>query len=346
MAQGEVMVGVDVSMARLDVARWPGGESFSLSNDPAGVEQLLTRMLELRPQAVVIEASGGPEDLLVSELCAAGVPVAVVNPRQVREFARSLGKLAKTDRLDALVLAQFRHSARSHGRLTLTQLPTEAEAELKALVRRRRQLIVMLVAETNRRQRARKVVKRSIVASIRALKRSLVELEQQVRETIKNSPAHQQKIAMLQQVPGVGPQLARTLIAEVPELGQIGRRQIAALIGVAPHAHESGKFKGRRMIWGGRAGSAVRCTWRCSVRPAATRCWLPFIGVLCRAEKAKSLRTSPAPANCWSSSTRCSVTVLHGPPTLTFNTVADGASSASGWKDLGQLRVSEAGSGF
>ena len=197
MAQGEVMVGVDVSMARLDVARWPGGESFSLSNDPAGVEQLLTRMLELRPQAVVIEASGGPEDLLVSELCAAGVPVAVVNPRQVREFARSLGKLAKTDRLDALVLAQFGHSARSHGRLTLTQLPTEAEAELKALVRRRRQLIVMLVAETNRRQRARKVVKRSIVASIRALKRSLVELEQQVRETIKNSPAHQQKIAML-----------------------------------------------------------------------------------------------------------------------------------------------------
>ena len=336
MAQGEVMVGVDVSMARLDVARWPGGESFSLSNDPAGVEQLLTRMLELRPQAVVIEASGGPEDLLVSELCAAGVPVAVVNPRQVREFARSLGKLAKTDRLDALVLAQFGHSARSHGRLTLTQLPTEAEAELKALVRRRRQLIVMLVAETNRRQRARKVVKRSIVASIRALKRSLVELEQQVRETIKNSPAHQQKIAMLQQVPGVGPQLARTLIAEVPELGQIGRRQIAALIGVAPHAHESGKFKGRRMIWGGRAG--VRSTLYMAML-SATRCWLPFIGVLCRAEKAKSLRTSPAPANCWSSSTRCSVTVLHGPPTLTFNTVADEARNASGRKDLGQLRA-------
>ena len=124
MAQGEVMVGVDVSMAQLDVALWPGGESFSVGNDPPGVEQLLKRMLELRPQAVVIEASGGPEDLLVSELCAAGVPVAVVNPRQVREFARSLGKLAKTDRLDALVLAQFGHSALSHGRLTLTQLPT------------------------------------------------------------------------------------------------------------------------------------------------------------------------------------------------------------------------------
>ena len=258
MAPGEVMVGVDVSLARLDVARWPTGESFSLSNDPAGVEQLLERMLKLRPRAVVIEASGGPEDLLVSELCAAGVPVAVVNPRQVREFARSLGQLAKTDRLDALVLAQFGHSAQNHGRLTLTQLPTEAEAELKALVRRRRQIVGMLVAETNRRQRASKAVKRSIVATIRALKRSLAELEQQVRETIKNSPAHQQKIAMLQQVPGIGPQLARTLIAEVPELGQIGRRQIASLIGVAPHAHESGKFKGRRIIWGGRAG--VRST--------------------------------------------------------------------------------------
>ena len=147
-------------------------------------KQLLERMLELRPRAVVIEASGGPEDLLVSELCAAGVAVAVVNPRQVREFARSLGRLAKTDRLDALVLAQFGHSAQSNGRLTLTQLPAEAEAELKALVRRRRQLIGMLVAETNRRQRASKVVKRSIVASIRALKRSLVELEQQVRETL------------------------------------------------------------------------------------------------------------------------------------------------------------------
>ena len=289
MAQGEVMVGVDVSMAQLDVALWPGGESFSLSNDPPGVEQLLKRMLELRPQAVVIEASGGPEDLLVSELCAAGVPVAVVNPRQVREFARSLGKLAKTDRLDALVLAQFGHSAQSNGRLTLTQLPPAAEAELKALVRRRRQLIGMLVAETNRRQRARKVVKRSIVATIRALKRSLVELEQQVRETIKNSPAHQQKIAMLQQVPGVGPQLARTLIAEVPELGQIGRRQIAALIGVAPHAHESGKFKGRRMIWGGRA--AVRSTLYMAML-SATRCnplLAPFYRRLVQSGKSKKL---------------------------------------------------------
>jgi transposase len=253
MAEGEVMVGVDVSMARLDVALWPSGENFSVSNDVRGVEQLLARMVQLRPQAVVIEASGGPEDLLVSELCAAQVPVAVVNPRHVREFARSLGQLAKTDRLDALVIAKYGHSAHSSGRLILTQVRPEAEAELKALVRRRRQIIGMLVAETNRRQRASKIVKRSIVATIRSLKRALAELDQQLRETVKNSPAQKAKVAILQQVPGVGPRLAHSLIAEVPELGHLGRRQIASLIGVAPHAHESGKFKGRRMIWGGRA---------------------------------------------------------------------------------------------
>jgi len=253
MANGEVVVGVDVSTVRLDVALWPSGESLSVGNDAAGVAELLARIVQLHPQAVVVEASGGPEDLLVSELCAAQVAVAVVNPRQVREFARSLGKLAKTDRLDARVLAQFGHSAHSHGRLPLTQLRPEAEVELKALVRRRRDLIEMLVAESNRRLRASKVVKRSIVASIRGLKRALAELEQQVKETLKHSPAQQKKLALLQQVPGVGPQLARSLVAEVPELGYLGRRQIASLIGLAPHAHESGKFKGRRMIWGGRA---------------------------------------------------------------------------------------------
>ncbi len=254
MAEVEVMVGVDVSGAQLDVALWPSRESFSVSNDEQGVEQLLTRMVQVRPRAVVVEATGGLEGLLVGELCAAQVPVAVVNPRQVREFARSLGQLAKTDRLDALILAQFGHSAHSSDRLKLTQLLPAADAELKALVRRRRQLIGMLVAETNRRQRASKVVKKSIVATIRSLKRTLAELEQQLCDTVKNSPAQQKKATLLELVPGVGPQLARTLIAEVPELGQLGRRQIAALIGVAPHAHESGQFKGRRRIWGGRAG--------------------------------------------------------------------------------------------
>ena len=177
--------------------------------------------------------------------------MAVVNPRQVRDFARSLGKLAKTDRLDALVLAQFGQAAKSNGRLVLTMIRGEEELELRGLVRR--QLLEMLGAETNRGGHATKLVKRNIVASIRGLKRALEALEEQVRELIKNSPAQQKKLAILRKVPGVGPHLARSLLAEVPELGRLSRHQIAALIGVAPHAHESGKFKGRRMIWGGRA---------------------------------------------------------------------------------------------
>jgi transposase len=257
--ENEVMVGVDVSLARLDVGVWPSGESFPIRNDAMGVERLLARLVALRPRAVIIEASGGLEDLLVSELCTAEIPVARVNPRQVREFARSLGQLAKTDRCDARVLAQFGHSAHSSGRLILTELRPEVEEELKALVRRRRQIIEMLVAETNRRLRASKLVKKSIVATIRGLKRALAELEQQLRETVQNSPAQQKKVALLRQVPGIGEHLAHTIVAEVPELGKLGRRQIAALIGVAPHAHDSGKFKGRRMIWGGRC--AVRNTF-------------------------------------------------------------------------------------
>jgi len=282
-------VGVDVSKARLDVGLWPGGESFSVNNDAQGVEQLLARVIQLRPCAVIIEASGGLESLLVGELCEAQVAVAVVNPRQVREFARSLGQLAKTDSLDARILAQFGQSAHRSGRLTLTHLQPAAEAELKALVRRRRQLLAMLVAETNRRQRASRVVKRSIVATIRSLKRTLAELEQQLRDTVKNSPAQKAKAAILEQVPGIGPQLARSLIAEVPELGQLGRRQIAALIGVAPHAHESGKFKGRRMIWGGRAG--VRSTLYMAML-SATRCnplLAPFYRRLLGRGKSKKL---------------------------------------------------------
>jgi transposase len=253
MAVDRVMVGVDVSGERLDVAVWPGPAQFAVSNDLAGIEQLLARLLQLAPQAVVVEASGGVEELLVGELCAAGCAVAVVNPRQAREFARALGQLAKTDRVDARALAQFGHSLQASGRLRLTQLRPQADAELKALARRRHQLLGMLGAETNRRARASKVVRRSIVASIRSLKRSLAEVERQLRDTVRTSPAQQAKAALLREVPGVGEHLTHALLAELPELGTLGRRQIAALTGVAPHARESGLLKGRRSIWGGRA---------------------------------------------------------------------------------------------
>jgi len=248
-----VWVGIDVSQEWLDVGLWPGPESFRVGNDATAVASLVARLRELAPRAVVLEASGGPEVLAASELHAAGLTVAVVNPRQAREFARSLGTLGKTDRLDAIVLAQFAQSSHSHGRLTPLRLADAAEAELKALVVRRRQLLGMLVAETNRRARAPKLVRKSIVQHIKGLKRALAEVQQQLKQVLASSPAQQAKATLLSAVPGVGPQLSCTLLAELPELGRLGRRQIAALVGVAPYPYESGKFKGRRTIWGGRA---------------------------------------------------------------------------------------------
>lgn len=249
----EVYVGIDVSKQWLDVGMWPGARSARVANDGAEIARLVEQLRTLNPRAIVLESSGGLEVLAASELHAAGLMVAVVNPRQVREFARSLGTLGKTDRLDAVVLAQFAHSNHSNGRLVPMRLADAAEAELRALVVRRRELLGMLVAETNRRQRAPKVVRKSVVQTIKGLKRALAEIQQQLKQVIANSPAQHAKATLLGAVPGVGPQLTYTLIAELPELGQLGRRQIASLVGVAPHPHESGKFKGRRMIWGGRA---------------------------------------------------------------------------------------------
>lgn len=248
-----VWVGIDVSQEWLDVAIWPGAENFRVRNDADAVASLAARLRLLEPRAVVLEATGGAEVLAAGELHASGLTVAVVNPRQVREFARSLGTLGKTDRLDAVVLAQFAQSNQSNGRLIPLRLADAAEAELKALVVRRRQLLGMLVAESNRRARAPKLVRKSIVQHIKGLKRALAEVEQQLKQVLATSPAAQAKAKLLSAVPGVGPQLSFTLLAELPELGRLGRRQIAALVGVAPYPYESGKFKGRRTIWGGRA---------------------------------------------------------------------------------------------
>lgn len=246
-------VGIDVSKARLDVGVWPGKEPFSTDNDARGIAELVERVVKLAPRAVVLESSGGYELLAAGELHAAGLTVAVVNPRQVREFARSLGRLAKTDRLDALVLAQFAQAAESNDRLPTLRLRDEAETEFRALVARRRQLVQMLTAESNRKEHAAKVIRKSIVASIRGLKRASKEVEGQLRELLAKLPEQQAKAQQLRAVPGVGPQLCVTLLAHLPELGQLKRREIAALVGVAPFAQESGRFKGRRMIWGGRA---------------------------------------------------------------------------------------------
>jgi len=246
-------VGVDVGGERLEVGVWPSDEHLSFANDPDGIARLLQRMVELAPAAVVMEATGGLEVLLASELVAAGWLVAVANPRQVREFARSLGNLGKTDRKDARTLAQYAQAAHSNRRLVAWRLPEQAQLELKALLTRRRQLLQMLVAESNRRLRAPKVIRASVVQSIRRLKRSVAAIDAQLRDKLAESPAQQAKATLLEAVPGVGPQLTLTLIAELPELGRLSRREIASLAGLAPHPFESGQFKGRRTIWGGRA---------------------------------------------------------------------------------------------
>jgi transposase len=215
-------VGIDVSKARLDAGVWPGAESFSLSNDERGIAQLVERVRRLAPQAVVLEATGGLESVAAGELLAAELKAAVVNPRQVREFARSLGRLAKTYRLDALVLAQFAQSADSNGRLASMRTLDPAQAELKALVVRRRQLMQMLVAETNRRERAPKIIRKSVVQSIKGLKRALAVVEQQVAEVIANSPVQRAKAKLLRAVPGVGPELTAGAARRSARTGRTG----------------------------------------------------------------------------------------------------------------------------
>ena len=261
-------------------------------------EWLAARLRTLNPRVVVLEATGGLEVLAASEVHAAGLPVAVVNPRQVREFARSLGTLGKTDRLDALVLAQFAQASESNGRLTPLRLADEAEAELKALVGRRRQLLGMLVAATNRRARAPKLVRKSIVQHIKGLKRAVAEVEQELQQVLASSPAAQAKATLLSAVPGVGPQLSFTLLAELPELGQLGRRQIAALVGVAPYPYESGKFKGRRTIWAAARTCAPCSTWPRSAPCASTRRCAPITRPCSHAAKPRNSPSSPACANC------------------------------------------------
>jgi transposase len=254
MAEAEAFVGIDVSKAHLDVAARPGGAAWRAPNDPAGIAALAGRLAELGPTLVVLEPAGGLELPVAAALGAAGLAVAVVNPRQVRRFAQAVGRLAKTDRLDAAVLAHFAEAVRPEPR----PLPTEAARELGALVARRRQLVEMLVQEKNRRRAAGGRVGAQIQAHVRWLEERLAELDGELGDAVRASPAWREADDLLRGVPGVGPTAARTLLAELPELGRLDRRQVAALVGVAPLARDSGTLRGRRAIWGGRA--ALRAT--------------------------------------------------------------------------------------
>jgi transposase len=238
MSPANVYVGIDVAKDWLDVAQRPGGEAWRVSSDETGVAALVERLKGVRPTLVVLEATGGLQIPAVAALAAAGLRTVVVNPRQVRQFAGATGRLAKTD---AIVRPEVR------------PLPDAATQELSALVARRRQLIEMLTAEKNRLRMATKKVQRNIEAHIRWLEDELLDLDAGLGETIRSSPVWREQDNLLRSVPGVGPVLSSVLLADLPELGKLSRKEIAALVGVAPLNRDSGQFRGRRTIWGGRS---------------------------------------------------------------------------------------------
>ena len=235
MSQEPNYVGIDVSKERIDVAVRPAGRSWSVSYDGAGVDDLVAQLKDLEPAGVITESTGGLELPLVAALAAASLPVALVNPRQVRDFAKSTGRLAKTDRLDAQVLAHFGEAVRPPMR-PLRDNDTQA---LGAVLARRRQVVGILVAEKNRLSRAASEVRPRIEAHIDWLKQELDDLDTDLRQRIKRSPVWREKDDLLRSVPGVGPQVSLTLLAYLPELGTLNRKQIAALVGVAPFNRDS-----------------------------------------------------------------------------------------------------------
>jgi transposase len=249
MAEGP-FVGIDVSKDHLDLAIRPGGPATRHSYDPAGLAALVARLTADRPALVVVEATGSLEAPLVAALVAASLPVAVVNPRQVRDFARAIGRLAKTDAIDAGVLARFAEAVRPEAR----PVPEEEARELAALLSRRRQVIEIRVAERNRlHTAATAAVRADLEAHIAYLDGQVERLDGQLDEAIRASPAWLAKDQLLRGIPGIGPVASRTLLATLPELGTLGRGKIAALVGLAPMNRDSGTLRGRRTIAGGRS---------------------------------------------------------------------------------------------
>lgn len=248
-------VGIDVSKDWLDVHVVPSGEAFRVDNDGGGIDRLKARLCAMKPERVALEATGGLETATVGELAGAGLPVVVVNPAQVRSFAGALGKRAKSDPIDAAVIAAFAAAVRPG----LRPLPDAQTRLLADLVARRRQILAMIVAEENRaRTAAGKQTKKSISRLLTALRRELDAVDGDLDGHIRKSPVWLVRQELLTSMPGVGPTVARTLIAELPELGSLDRRQIAALAGLAPYTRQSGKWRGKSFIGGGRSG--VRAT--------------------------------------------------------------------------------------
>lgn len=245
-----IIVGIDVSKDRLDVALRPTGEAFVVERNAAGLDRLIARLREVSPVVVALEATGGFEIVVAAALAGAGLPVVVVNPAQIRAFARALGRHAKTDPIDADVIAHFAEATKPQPR----PLPDEATRSLGDLITRRRQIIEMIGAERQREKRATSArLRKSIARLVRALEKELTSLDDDINDAVRGSPAWREKEDLLASVPGIGPTIARTLIAGLPELGRLGRKQIAALVGLAPFTRQSGKWRGKSFIVGGRA---------------------------------------------------------------------------------------------
>ena len=250
MSQLAPFIGIDVSKAHLDIAVRPTGQAFRLANDPAGLAELVARLAPLGPALIVVEATGGYELPAVATCHAAGLPVAAVNPRQARDFAKGVGRLAKTDRIDAAVLAHFADAVRPRAR---PAEPAE-RAALDALLTRRKQLIGMRVMETNRLESTTdRVVRVGIERHVAWLEAELADADKRLDEAVRASPAWRERDELLRGIPGIGPVVSRTLLAALPELGSIGPGPAAALAGLAPFARDSGTMRGPRAIRGGRA---------------------------------------------------------------------------------------------
>lgn len=246
-----LLAGIDVAKDKLDVHLHPSGESLSVANNESGLEELISRLKGRKPSIIAIEASGGFEAVAVASLATAGLPVVVVNPKQIHAFAKALGLNAKTDTLDASVIARFAEAVKPE----IRPLPDAETTALSGLLTRRRQIVQMIVAEKNRamRQASNKTMQKSIVRMLAALEAELARLDDDIDKMIRNSPLWREQEQLLSSVPGIGKVIARTLLAELPELGKLTGKQIAALAGLAPWTRQSGQWRGKSMIGGGRA---------------------------------------------------------------------------------------------
>jgi len=245
----ETFIGIDISKEQLDVHVLPKAVHFTCDNNASGIEFLISRLQEESPAVIIMEASGGHEITLAAELGAAGLPLAIVNPRQVRDFARGIGKLAKTDAIDAFVLARFGETNRPEPQA----IPTDEQKQIKELVTRRRQLVALRASENHCYHSARSTrVQQSIRTILAAIGRELEDIDRDIDDLIKSSPVWREKEHLLRTFKGVGPVTARIVVAKLPELGKVNRQEISCLVGLAPLNKDSGKMRGRRMIAGGR----------------------------------------------------------------------------------------------